>query len=264
MLEAVDWQRFRYLEKSNKFGRPVEFSRIGLLKALIYMELANLPSVSELVRILRDDYYKLKFFGFDRLPSESTFSRFKDRVDIDRIMTIIASMIKEEEPDFMHMVGVDSTSLKAFSKNDPDADWGYDHINDEYYYGFKIHLLYDLLTLAPICSVITPANVHDTTLLMPLLKKMGANILQIKGLFADIAYDSKEHLGRLYKAGVSMINRTNPRNTKKELPRYRLQEIIPFHDITMPIIEKQDALRIHKLSFKRTSRLKTSKNNGNI
>ena len=101
------------------------------------------------------------------------------------------------------------------------------------YYGYKIHLLYDLPTLAPICSVVTPANIHDTTQLLPLLKKMGARILLMNGLFADIAYDSKEHVERLYPVGIPMINRINRRNSKKELPRYRLQEYIPFHDITM-------------------------------
>lgn len=199
MLEAVDWQRFLYLEPSYNFGRPCEYSRIALLKCLLYMELANLPSVSELVRILDGDYYKLKILGLNKLPSESTLSRFKDSVDIDRIMTIMASMIKEEEPDFMRMIGVDSTSLKAFTRTDPDAGWGYDHINNEMYYGYKIHLLYDLITLSPICCVVTPANMHDTTQLLPLLRKMGAQSLQMNGLFADMAYDSKENVERLYQ-----------------------------------------------------------------
>jgi hypothetical protein len=147
-----------------------------------------------LVRILAGDLYKMKILGFDRLPSESMFSRFKERIDIDRVMQILTGMIRNLDQDFMCMVGVDSTSLKAFSMTDQDAAWGYDHITEEMYYGYKIHLLYDLLNLAPICSVVTPANIHDTTQLLPLLRKMGARILLINGLFADIAYDSKEHL----------------------------------------------------------------------
>lgn len=233
MLEAVDWQRFGYLEPRNNRGRPPRYSRVALLRALLYKELANLPSVSRLVRILTGDYYKMNILGFNELPSESTFSRFKDEVDVDRIMVILAGMIREKYPDFMCMVGVDSTSLKAYSRTDPDASWGYDHITDEKYYGYKIHLLYDLLTLAPICTVVTPANMHDTTQLFPLLRKMGSRILLMNGLLADIAYDSKEHVERLYPIGIPMINRVNRRNTKKELPRYRLQEYIPFHDITM-------------------------------
>ncbi len=233
MLEAVDWQRFRYLEKNNNVGRPPQYSRIALLRALLYMELANLPSVSELVRILRGDNYKMKILGFDHLPSESTFSRFKDQVDTDRIMVLLTSMIWKKEEDFMSMVGVDSTSLPAFSRHDPDAAWGYDHINEEMYYGYKIHLFYDLVTLAPICSIVTPANMHDTTQLLPLQRKMGSRILLVKGLFGDIAYDSKEHVERIYPIGIPLINRVNRRNSKKMLPRYRIQEYIPFHDITM-------------------------------
>lgn len=175
----------------------------------------------------------MRILGLDKLPSESTFSRFKDDLDIDRIMVILTGMIRDKYPDFMCMVGADSTSLKAYSKTDQDASWGYDHITEEMYYGYKIHLLYDLLTLAPICSVVTPANMHDTTQLLPLLRKMSARTLLMNGLFADIAYDSKENVERLLPVGIPMINRINPRNSKKELPRYRLQEYIPFHDITM-------------------------------
>lgn len=142
-------------------------------------------------------------------------------------------MIKEEEPDFACMVGVDSTSLNAYSQKDPDAAKGYDHINDEWYYGYKIHLLYDLIMLAPICSVVTPANMHDTTQLLPLLKKMGTRALQMNGVFADMAYDSKDNIEQLYPVGIPLINQVNRRNSKKELPKYRLQEKIPFNDITM-------------------------------
>jgi IS5 family transposase len=233
MLEAVDWRRFQYLEPKNNRGRPPRHSRVALLRALLYKELANLPSVSKLVRILDADYYKMNILGFDHLPSESTFSRFKDEVDTDRIMVILTGMIKQYYPDYMCMVGVDSTSLKAHCKKDPDAAWGYDHITDEMYYGYKIHLLYDLPTLSPICSIVTPANVHDTTQLFQLQKKLGSRILFMNGLFADMAYDSKEHVHRLHTVGKPMINRVNPRNSKKELPKYRIQEIIPFHDITM-------------------------------
>jgi hypothetical protein len=133
-------------------------------------------------------------------------------------------MIKSLEPDFMCMVGDDSTSLPAYSMDDSDVAWGYDHLADETYYWYKIHLPYDLPTLAPICSIVTGANKHDVTQLMPLLKKMGPRIPYMSGLFSDIAYDSKEKLERLYPVGIPMINRVNRRNSKQELPRYRLQE----------------------------------------
>jgi IS5 family transposase len=57
------------------------------------MELSGMPSVSMLIRILVGDLYKTRILGFDRLPSESTFSRFKESVDIDRAMRILAGMI---------------------------------------------------------------------------------------------------------------------------------------------------------------------------
>jgi hypothetical protein len=86
VLEAVDWQRFRYIEGSNNRGRPPLHSKKALLRAFIYKEFAGILSVSMLVKNAgRRFILKMKNFGFDHLPSESTFSRFKESVDVDRI-----------------------------------------------------------------------------------------------------------------------------------------------------------------------------------
>ncbi len=53
------------------------YSRVGLLKALFYMELARLESVHELIRVLSRDKYKMNILGLEALPSDSVFSRFK-------------------------------------------------------------------------------------------------------------------------------------------------------------------------------------------
>jgi len=115
----------------------------------------------------------------------STFSRFKDEVDVDRIMVILTGMVREAYPDFMCMAGVDSTSLDAHCKKDPDAAWGYDHITGENYYGYKIHIMYDLPTLAPLCHIVTPANDHDVTQLMH-YSEDGHSSPVHEGLLADM------------------------------------------------------------------------------
>jgi hypothetical protein len=75
VLESVDWTRFLFLERYKGRGRYPVYSRIGLLKALIYMELAGVPSVHELLRVLGRDPYKMKILGLESLPDDSVFNR---------------------------------------------------------------------------------------------------------------------------------------------------------------------------------------------
>lgn len=229
ILEAVDWSRFQFLEKYNSRGRKPEHSRVALLRALLYKELGSIKSVNELVRILEADYYKMNILGFKRVPDKSTFSRFKNEFDLDRVMTILLSMITSLDPDFMSVVGVDSTDIHAFRK-DPDARWGFDPIEKVNYYGYKVHMLYDLFTLTPITFLVTPANVHDTIKLRPLIKKHGSQTLKIRVLFADRGYDSIENHELMLKAGTTLICKRNKRNSKKPLTKYRLLDQVEYFE----------------------------------
>jgi len=77
VLEAVDWIRFRFLERYKGRGRRNKYSRIGLLKALFYMELARLDSVHELVRVLERSPYNMNILGLNGVPSDCVFTRSK-------------------------------------------------------------------------------------------------------------------------------------------------------------------------------------------
>nr|WP_231844993.1 hypothetical protein [Methanocella arvoryzae] len=58
------------------------------------MELANLPSVRELVRMLRSDTYKMWILGFDHLPSEARSSFGKISYSSYRIRVFRMDMFK--------------------------------------------------------------------------------------------------------------------------------------------------------------------------
>lgn len=231
VLEAVDWSRIKFIDFYRGKGRPHRHSRLAMLKAFIYMGLAGIGSVSEFVRFLEKHPYKMNILGFDQLPSESTFSRFKDMVDVDRIMTLLNTQIRAENPYYMRLVGVDSTPIRAFKK-DPDAMWGWDHINNGWYYGYKANMFYDLPTLTPLCFTLTTANVHDSTQLKPLVEKHGTNTLLMKGLLADSAYDSKKNVQRMASIGITMINRLNKRKSKTK-HKYRVQDHVKIHGNTL-------------------------------
>lgn len=160
VLEAVEWGRFRFLDRYKGKGRPPLYSRIGLLKALFYMELARLDSVHELIRVLSHDKYKMNILGLEGLPSDSVFIRFKQELgeSMDRIMTITVGMIRKENPWLFKALGIDSTKIEAYSRKDRQAGWGWDHLTKKCYKGYKAHILYDLESLTPVSYTLTSAS----------------------------------------------------------------------------------------------------------
>lgn len=82
---------------------------------------------------------------------------------IQRVMDILNSNIIALRPS-LALPGVDSTRLEAYGYK--DGAWGYDHVHHRHYW-YKVHLLCDL-TMAPICYMVTPANWHDNTQIIPL------------------------------------------------------------------------------------------------
>ena len=231
VLETVEWGRFLFLERYKGRGRHAIHSRIGLLKALLYMELAGIPSVHELLRVLGRDPYKMKILGLDSLPSDSVFSRFKQMLggSMDRLVAMLTGMLSREESDLFVKLGVDSTKLEAYTKKDRQAGWGYDHIDRRFYKGYKVHLLYDTRLLVPVSYTVTSASVHDNTQLRRLVARLGPGILKATGLFADRAYDSRANVEDFARAGITVINRKNKRKMKKAKGKYRLQDYCQVH-----------------------------------
>jgi IS5 family transposase len=226
VLESVDWTRFLFLERYKGRGRHPVHSRIGMLKALLYMELSGIPSVHELLRILARDPYKMKIFGLERLPHDSVFSRFKRELGkyMDKMVTLLVGMLRTLDPR-----GVDSTKLEAYTYKDKQAGWGYDHIGKRHYKGYKVHLIYNTRHAVPLAYTVTSARVHDNRQFKPLIKKLGTGILETIVIYGDSAYDSEDNVEDLARIRTTMINRRNKRNSKNEYPRYRVQYYCQVH-----------------------------------
>jgi len=239
VLGSFDWQSLRFLERYKGRGRRCEYSVIAFLRALIYMELAGITSVRKLVRLLEHDKYKLMILGFHKLPDHSLFSRYKQRFGehIPRIMTILNTSIRELEPLYGTLLGIDSTKIHSYGY-DIDAAWGYDHIEHRYFYGYRASILHDLDTLTPICYTVTPANKHDNTQVTPLLKKHGTSLLHANIILADKAYDTKENIEKLLGVNVLFITARNKRNSKKQENKYRIQDYTKIKTQTLDQLYK--------------------------
>lgn len=111
-----------------------------------------------------------------------------------------------------HITATDSSLCEAFGKplqkkalqpslpTDPDAAWGFS-ASRGFVWGYKLHVISSVLqegkTLIPLLWSITPANVHDSHLYIPLMEKI-EHVSQtlnrrIYYSLADKGYDQKKH-----------------------------------------------------------------------
>ena len=54
-------------------------------------------------------------------------------------------------------------SILEGNLDDIEGEWGWDHINERYIYGYKIHVAVDVKAELPVALTITCANTHDST-----------------------------------------------------------------------------------------------------
>jgi transposase, IS5 family len=133
-----------------------------LLRSLTYRELARVPSVHELLRILERSPYKMNILGLEQLLDDSVFNRFKRELGrhMDRIVTILVGILKNDSSLYQQL-GVDSTKLDAYTYKDKQAGWIWDHMDKRFYKGYKIHFLYYEEYSAPLVYTVTSACVYD-------------------------------------------------------------------------------------------------------
>ena len=172
----------------------------------------GLPSVSDLVRTLRDNPYIAQACGFDAVPSQPTFSRFLARLakpkmamEVKKVMRRMVRRCFDQLPGFGELVALDSTSIKAWAngakKNrkgqnaDVDAGWSIKKGTEgrtKFTFGFKAHLLCDANYELPISVDVSAGHVHDVTRASPLLRQGTATDRRFwpKYVLADAGYSS--------------------------------------------------------------------------
>ena len=91
---------------------------------------------------------------------------------------------------------IDSSLLQAWYKDDPDARWSYPNRRKGSIFGYKIHSIICRWSYLPVFFVITPANINDGSLAIPML---AATVLlygfQVLFVRADAAYFNHDFLG---------------------------------------------------------------------
>jgi hypothetical protein len=203
-------------------------SRQALLNALIYKNTKQLPTLFDLASCLVDNPRLAATCGL--LPNKSLWS-LEERLssfleDIpNSVLQIIRVNLVKQLIELKEISGtflsIDSaavpvvvrennlkTSMKdRFNKDkppkrDPEARLGVViyFINPfekepQYFWGYRNHAITDCNSELPLWELTKPANVQDTTLFIPLFKKLLEHFtFEIQAVMGDAGYDSEENL----------------------------------------------------------------------
>lgn len=201
------------LERTRWTGRPGYPIKV-MWQTTIAGYVLDIPTIQELIRTLhRNPFLAIQcgILSDQEIPTRFAYYRFIKKLTahkelIEKCMAKTIEAIMGSFPDFGEVIVVDSTDIPSYSKrykkppSDPDAGWGFkkNSDGDEYsWLGYKMHLASTIAGKReiPLLPIITPANVNDSPIMLPLLNR-NKNI--IKGLspsfvLGDKGYDAVEN-----------------------------------------------------------------------
>jgi len=223
--EKVLDEKYEYIP--GKPGRP-PYPPIGMLLSFTIMFL-RMESYRDHHAFLEKNSFWRRYLGFQSTPDIGSFSHFLKRIGthtFEQLFQVVAQQLLDEGFLNLHMLAQDG-SLLGGNLDDKQAGWGWDHIREEFVYGYKIHVIVDTYTELPVTLSVTKANVHDSKEFVRLYQ----NIKNYKTRFptrfytADKAYDSRKIRKTLFRDNVTPIikaskTRIKPRYPKGFLKRY--------------------------------------------
>jgi hypothetical protein len=208
-------------------GRPPT-SKPALLNALIYKNLKQLPTLFDLATSLVDNPSLATACGLlpNKSPSslEQRLSSFLKTIPnglLQKLRTNLINHLIELDEISGHFLSIDSAAVPVVVKEnnlkisikdrfdktkppnrDPQARLGVMITfkesfkkQSQYFWGYKNHSITDCQSELPVGEVTKPANVQDTTLLIPLFKNLLDHFnFPIQAVMGDAAYDSETNL----------------------------------------------------------------------
>ena len=209
-------------------GGPRTYSIRSFWRAYLLMYVKNYACVNDLINALRDDPRLMELCGFEKLPHRTTFNRFwlrlADHQDLVEDCQIqLVQELKALIPDLGDRVAVDSTTIRTHAHpkrkspitgqiSDPEAGWTRkpsktDPNENDWYYGFKEHIVVDAVHHVPLTGFTTPANHNDSPTLPKLLDQAASQYgwLKPKIVTADRGYDAESNHEYVLDRGGAFI-----------------------------------------------------------
>lgn len=225
VLDAIDdTPVVEAINKHYRTGRP-SYNQGAMLRAVFAKYILSIRFTNRLVDRLASSPRLRQVCGFgNKVPSESTFSRFvsrlKDYTDLIEDCIIKAvNKIRQHLPDLGDITAFDGTSIDTFASplrqppTDPDADWGYKHSarakdgTQVLFFGYKMHMIADAQYGIPLSFTLTAASGSETTEIRTALSKAMKEYPWLKPdyLLADRGLDSKTNHRFIQSKGIIPI-----------------------------------------------------------
>ena len=182
----------KYEYTPGKPGRP-PISPTGLFLSFIIMFLRT-ESYRDYHAFLEKDQFWRWQLEFKNVPDIGSFSNFLKRIGKDTFEQLFTDIVQQLlEQGFLNLntIAIDGSIIPA-NPDDPEAGWGWDHIQQKYVYGYKLHALVDTRSELPVAITITKAGNHDSTQFKPLYKILKNYNTRFSTRFftADKGYDA--------------------------------------------------------------------------
>jgi hypothetical protein len=208
-----------YKYQPGKPGRP-PLSPTGMLLSFILMFL-RMESYRDYQAFLEKNQFWIRQLHFEQPPDIGSFTNFLKRIGIntfEQLFTQVVQQLLNKGFLNLHMVAQDGSILEA-NPDDQEACWGWDHIEKQNIYGYKIHVATDVNAELPVAITFTGANTHDSTQFTPIYKMVKSYTTErpTRYYLGDKAFDSSSIRQTLLKDKVTPIIKAARTRIK---PRY--------------------------------------------
>jgi len=236
VLSQIDLSELKLALKKSKFG-PKGYDSYPMVYALLAMQIEQIKTIKMLVQRLKQDpvfRYCCCFAVCGETPSESTFSRFLSKIseseDLKKLFRKLVTKAKELNIVDGETVAIDATKMDSFESPKPKnklandgltPNWGSKQDtngNQIKWFGWKLHILCDTKSELPLEISVTPANIYDGTVALPLIEEFTSSygdLFKPKYYVMDSGYDFNYIYGdivNVYQA--KPIIAYNPRGSK--------------------------------------------------
>lgn len=226
LSEAEEVLKNKYKYVPGKPGRP-PVSPTGLFLSFILMFL-RMESYRDYHAFLEKDQFWRRTLGFKQAPDIGSFTHFLQRIGTDtfeQLFQVVVQQLLDQGFLNLHMIAQDGSILEG-NPDDKEAGWGWDHIEEEFVYGYKIHVIVDTKTELPLSLNVTKANVHDSTQFQELYPKTKLYKTRFPTMFyiADKAFDNSGIRRTLFKDNVQPIIKASKVPFEPQYPGWFLEK----------------------------------------
>lgn len=230
---ALDLEPYANKLKSASPHGAKPINREAILRALLAAPLEGISTFTRLHQQLDRDLrfrYQCGFRLDERAPSIATLSRvFQAVVEKELAQELFTDLVNQcRESGIINgeHIAIDSTAIGAYEKKQPksrsqhtgDANWGakYDTFGNKLtWFGYKVHLAVDTASELPVVLDVTPANVYDGEMAVPLMKKIHEHGWRFKFVMMDAGYDQVKNYEAARSYGAQAIIAMNKRGEKE-------------------------------------------------